>query len=82
MEQTNQNVNPGAEQKPVQKKLTMILVTLFLGGWGVHRYMMGYSNWWLMLITCGGCGLWTIYDLIQVATGKMGMADGRPLEEN
>jgi hypothetical protein len=41
---------------------------------------MGYSNWWLMLITLGGCGIWTIIDLIQIITGKMGMADGRPLE--
>tara|TARA_B110000483_G_C17984292_1_gene460965 strand:+ start:198 stop:311 length:114 start_codon:yes stop_codon:yes gene_type:complete len=37
----------------------MILISFFLGGLGIHRLMMGYSNWWLMLITLGGCGLWT-----------------------
>jgi TM2 domain-containing membrane protein YozV len=67
------------EPKPVQSKITMILVSLFLGGFGVHRYMMGYSNWWLMLITLGGCGIWSLIDLIMIITGKMGMADGRPL---
>ncbi|MFV0469532.1 MAG: TM2 domain-containing protein [Dysgonomonas sp.] len=77
MEQTN--FTP--EEKPAQQKLTMILVCWFLGSLGIHRYMMGYSNWWLMLITCGGCGIWTIIDLIQIITDKMGMADGRPLEK-
>jgi TM2 domain-containing membrane protein YozV len=68
------------EEKKVQSKVTMIIVCWFLGGLGIHRLMMGYSNWWLMLITLGGCGIWTIIDLIQIITGKMGMADGRPLE--
>jgi len=71
-----------AEQKEVQSKNTMLIVSLLLGSLGIHRMMMGYSNWWLMLLTAGGCGIWTIYDIIQIATGKMGMADGRPLTTN
>ncbi|MBN8545964.1 MAG: TM2 domain-containing protein [Ignavibacteria bacterium] len=67
------------EQKPVQSKVTMILVCLFLGGLGIHRLMMGYSNWWLQLITLGGCGIWSLIDLIQIITGSMKMADGRDL---
>ncbi len=69
------------EQKPIQKKMIMALVCWFGGAFGIHRYMMGYSNWWVMLITFGGCGIWQIIDLIQILTGNMGMADGRPLEE-
>ena len=41
---------------------------------------MGYSNWWLMLITLGGCGIWTLVDFIQILTGNMNMADGRKLK--
>lgn len=67
------------EQKQVQSKTTMILISLFLGGFGIHRLMMGYSNWWLMLITCGGCGIWSLIDLIKIVTGSMKMADGRDL---
>lgn len=67
------------EQKPVQSKTTMIIVALFLGNLGIHRYMMGYSNWWLMLITFGGCGIWSLIDLIRIITGGMKMADGREL---
>ena len=70
-----------AEQKPVQSKITMIIVSLFLGGFGIDRYMMGYSNWWLKLITLGGCGIWALIDFIMIVLGKMTMADGRPLTE-
>lgn len=69
------------EQKPVQKKMMMILICWFAGGLGIHRLMMGYSNWWIMLITAGGCGIWAIYDLIMLLMDKMPMADGRPLEK-
>jgi TM2 domain-containing membrane protein YozV len=68
------------EPKPLQKKITMILICFFLGGLGIHRLMMGYSNWWLMLITLGGCGIWTIIDFVRIITGDMKMADGRDLE--
>lgn len=68
-----------AEQKELQNKTTMILVCFFLGGLGIHRLMMGYSNWWLMLLTGGGCYVWTLIDFINLLTGKMPMADGREL---
>jgi len=68
-----------SEVKEVQQKTTMIIVCFFLGGLGIHRLMMGYSNWWLMLITCGGCGIWSIIDFIKLVTGGMKMADGRDL---
>ena len=67
------------DQKPALSKNTMILISLFLGGLGIHRLMMGYSNWWLMLITAGGCGIWALIDLVKIITGSMGMADGRDL---
>ena len=69
------------EEKKVQQKTMMIIICLLAGGLGIHRFLMGYSNWWLMLITLGGCGLWTLYDLMMIITGKMNMADGRELAE-
>ncbi len=66
-------------EQPAQSKSTMILISFFLGGLGIHRLMMGYSNWWLMLITAGGCGIWALIDFIQIATGSMKMADGKDL---
>jgi len=68
-----------SEQKELQSKMTMAIVCWFLGSLGIHRFMMGYKNWWLMLLTAGGCGLWTLIDFIQILTGSMKMADGREL---
>ena len=68
-----------SEQKEVQKKMVMAIVCWFLGSLGVHRAMMGYKNWWLMLLTAGGCGIWTLIDFVQILTGSMKMADGRDL---
>ena len=51
---------------------TLFLVCLFVGNLGIHRFMMGdITNFILMLLTFGGCGIWTLIDLINIATGKM-----------
>jgi TM2 domain-containing membrane protein YozV len=68
-----------SEQKEVQSKTTMLIIAFLFGGLGIHRFMMGYSNWWVMLITFGGCGIWSLIDAIQIAMGNMKMADGRDL---
>lgn len=73
------------EQKPVQKKMIMGIVAIFAGGFGIHRFLMGYDNWWIQLVvtivTCGMGALWGYYDAFMIFTDKMGMADGRALEE-
>lgn len=68
-----------SEQKTAQSKVAMALVCFFIGGLGIHRLMMGHSNWWVMLITLGGCGIWTLIDFIRILTGSLKMADGRDL---
>ena len=71
-----------SEQKEVQGKMMIAIVCWLLGSLGVHRYMMGYSNWWYMIlanILCGAGVLWALYDLVMILTGKMKMADGREL---
>ena len=68
-----------SDQKEVQSKIMMAVVCWFIGVLGIHRLMMGHKNWWLMLITFGGCGIWALIDLIQILTGGLKMADGRDL---
>jgi TM2 domain-containing membrane protein YozV len=68
-----------SEAKKPQSKVVMLIICWFLGWAGIHRLMMGYSNWWLMLLTFGGCYIWMIIDLIKIATGSMKMADGQEL---
>ena len=70
-----------SEQKELQSKTKMALICFFVGGLGIHRMMMGYDNWWYMLLANLVClgGVWTLYDFIMILTGKMTMADGRAL---
>jgi TM2 domain-containing membrane protein YozV len=59
---------------------TTLILSILLGGLGVDRFYLGYTGLGILkLITCGGCGIWSIYDIIMVATGKMVDANGQPL---
>lgn len=68
-----------ADPNAAQSKVLMLVICWFLGCFGIHRKMMGYSNWWIQLVTLGGCGIWAVIDLIMIAVGSLKMADGRDL---
>jgi len=65
--------NPAGDKK---SQIVALLLCFFLGGLGMHRLYLGYKNWWLMLITAGGCGIWALIDLIRIIMGDMKPADG------
>jgi hypothetical protein len=47
---------------------------------GVDRMYLGYMGLGIAkLLTCGGCGVWSLIDFISVLTNKMVDAEGRPL---
>lgn len=62
--------------------LATLLLAIFLGGLGVHRFYTGkVGTGILMIITIGGLGVWYLIDIIMVATGsfkdKQGLALAR-----
>ena len=56
--------------------IALILVAL-VGGLGIHRFYLGYT--WqgiVQLLTLGGCGIWSLIDLIRIITGSLQPKDG------
>ena len=53
------------------KKGKLTLICFFLGGLGVHRFMLGRTvSGLIMLFTLGGLGVWTLIDFIRLLSGK------------
>lgn len=58
-----------------------LLLCLFLGGIGAHRFYVGkIGTGILQLITCGGCGIWSLIDLIIIIMGKFTDNDGNEIK--
>jgi len=60
-----------------KSQLVALLLVIFLGGLGIHRFYLGYT--WqgvVQLLTAGGCGIWAIIDLIRIITGDLKPKNG------
>ena len=58
-----------------------LLLCIFLGALGIHRFYVGSNKSGLvMLLTVGGCGIWTLIDLIMIVTGGFRDSNGLPLK--
>jgi len=62
--------------------LVALLLALFLGWLGVHRFYLGFTGIGIIqLLTCGGCGIWALIDAILIAAGSLQDVNGLPLKD-
>lgn len=60
--------------------LASILLSFFLGMFGVDRFYLGYTGRGIAkLLTLGGLGIWALADFILIALRTVPDANGRPL---
>lgn len=55
-----------------KSQVVALILCIFLGGLGIHRFYLGYT--WqgvVQLLTGGGCGIWALIDLIRIITGDL-----------
>ena len=76
------NLTAGGDDNGQKEWLVMVLLCLFLGNFGIHRFYTGHKAIGIaQLLTFGGCGIWTLIDLILILIGSFKDANGRPLKK-
>lgn len=66
------------ENKSEKDWLVTLLLCIFVGYIGIHRFYAGkIGTGILQLLTVGGCGIWTLVDLIMIITGKFTDSEGK-----
>lgn len=74
--------NPVPQQVSNKSYLTTFLLAAFLGGLGVDRYYLGEIGTGLLkMITLGGFGIWSLYDVITTLAGSRKDKEGRELKD-
>ena len=63
-----------------QSRLAALLLLIFLGWLGVHRFYVGkVGTGILFILTLGGLGIWSLVDLILICTGGFRDKQGLPV---
>lgn len=55
-----------------KSQVIALLLCALIGGLGIHRFYLGYT--WqgiVQLLTLGGCGIWSLIDLIRIIMGTL-----------
>ena len=66
-----------SESSGGKSQLIALLLVIFVGVLGIHRFYLGYTTAGVIqLLTAGGCGIWALIDLIRIITGSLKPKDG------
>jgi TM2 domain-containing membrane protein YozV len=73
--------DPNVSDKEKTTALILCILPYFIQIHGIHRFYTGHIGIGIIqLITWGGCGIWTLIDLIQIISGSYKDAQGRTLK--
>lgn len=61
---------------------TALILSVLVGAFGVDQFYLGNTGLGLgKLFTLGGCGVWSLIDIIRIATNSVSDSQGRPLRK-
>ena len=67
-------------EKEPRDWLVSLILCIFLGYLGIHSFYNGKIGVGIaQILTAGGCGIWTIIDLVMICTDQYKDAEGRKL---
>ena len=65
-----------------KSKMVALLLCIFLGGLGIHRFYVGKIGTGIIWLLTGGCfGIGYIVDIVMIATGKFTDKAGNALTD-
>lgn len=55
-----------------KSQIVALILAIVVGGLGIHRFYLGYTTYGIIqLLTLGGCGVWALIDIINIALGNL-----------